>query len=244
MIKNPLEQPVPDDMRLRVRDFARDFAWGVVKDYWSLHLPSTRNNMGRVMLHREHERLRPKWKRCIPDYRLLIVYGYAEFDDDYLLTRAAFGLLDQARPASIFISYNRSESSAFALLLVERMRAVGLDPFLDIKDLNPGGQWHAELQEGIQERENFVCLVGPETLKSEYVRQEIRWAQEGDGIRILPVYHNDFDADQNTPTDLPSDEQISLDAFLNLQATIVPQENPKAYRSAIDELLNAFGYVP
>jgi hypothetical protein len=117
-------------------------------------------------------------------------------------------------------------------LILARLQMVGLDPFLDLKDLAPGEHWHARLEDEVKSREHFLCLVAPDTLQSEYVRQEIEWAQKH-GKRTIPIWHTGF---------RPSDtDYTGFKDFLNSNAIIVENENVKAYNNAVLEILNYFG---
>ncbi|KAA0254442.1 MAG: TIR domain-containing protein, partial [Chloroflexi bacterium] len=60
--------------------------------------------------------------------------------------------------SKVFISYRRSESSAFALLLKTSLQKEGIDAFIDVQNLIPGEQWDAALQREIASNDAFVCL--------------------------------------------------------------------------------------
>ena len=137
-------------------------------------------------------------------------------------------------PLSVFISYKRDESSAFALLLQCRLRSVGLDPFLDL-NIAPGEDWSMYLEDRIQQSAYFISLLGPTTLDSPYVRQEIVWALENGPRTIIPVWHNSF-SDQ--------DDHPELKEALSRNAIIVENENVEAYNNAVNKLLNFLGYMP
>jgi hypothetical protein len=140
---------------------------------------------------------------------------------------------------SVFISYHRRESSALALLVLARFKMLGLEPFLDM-NIEPGDDWAARLEIEVKSREYFVCLLGPGTLESPYVRQEIRWALEA-GARVIPIWHGGF-----------SDARLAgfraqypqLGAFYDKQAIRIEQEHTAAYEIAIIQLLNRFGMMP
>src|SRR6185436_647080 len=129
--------------------------------------------------------LGPKWKTDFPSEYLLLSFGY--FKDYgieagysvYLLTDRAFELLERpSRAPDVFISYRRSESSAFGLLIEARLRLAGNpNPFID-KNLVPGAEWNAQLRHQIQRSSYFIALIGKSTLQSPYVIQEIEWAIE------------------------------------------------------------------
>ncbi len=245
---NPLEDPIPDDPIQRVHALARDLAYGVVKGFWSAEILVTFSRGGeiwRVLPHNESVSLSEKWEAQYPFVSIFVSFGYLqisrvdEFSKRYLLTPKTFELLERPTPTSIFVSYSRSESSAFALLLLARFKELGLEPFLDMS-IEPGDDWHAHLYDQVVERENFVILIGPSTLESRWVRQEIKWALES-GAQIIPIWHNRFD--DARLSDIQK-QYPDLGEFYKKQAIKVENENAVAYEGAITQLLNRFGVTP
>jgi hypothetical protein len=247
---NPLaDEPVPDSRIHRVHNLARDLAYGAAQGLWGAEIVTTPGSGPQGWVDcasgKPLDALLKKWGTGMPDLSLLVSFGYLEVtvrDDqqtNYLLTQRAFELLDQPAPQSIFISYRRSESSAFALLLLARFRLHGLSSFMDM-NIEPGTEWHSRLELEIGHRENFVCLVGPNTLESEYVRQEVLWALDADA-HIVPIWHNGFN---ETQWELARMRYKALEAFFGKQAIQVDHENPVAYETAIIQLLNHFDVTP
>lgn len=115
------------------------------------------------------------------------------------------------------------------------MKSVGLDPFLDI-DIDPGEVWHPYLEEKVKQREYFVVVVGKRTLQSKYVQQEIKWAREA-GSRIIPIWHNGFNA--RSLLKYPDFE----DVLGKKNAITVENENAEAYNNAVLKLLNYLGFT-
>jgi hypothetical protein len=246
-----IARPLPDQPIQRVTALARDLAEGAANGLWSTKFAviSARyvETLWQSYLDFEpgeeiplNRYITEKWHDNLPLGELLVSFGYfvvESFSDSrdrytYLLTDKAFQLLQQPMPTSIFISYSRKQSSAFSLLVLARLQMVGLDPFLDLKDLAPGEQWHARLESEVNAREHFICLVAPGTLESPYVRQEIEWAMKHKK-RTIPIWHNGFQ---------PSDSDYTgFKDFLNSNAIIVENENVKAYNNAVLEILNYFG---
>jgi hypothetical protein len=154
------------------------------------------------------------------------------------LTRAAFDLLEDVEPSSIFISYRREDSSAFALLVLARLKAAGLDAFLDLT-IQPGANWRTHIQNEIVTRDHLILLLGKQTLRSEVVLEEIEWALQS-GTNILPIWHNHY-AYRSDEFNLPEE----IDAALQNTHTIrVIEESTLGYNNAIIELLNRFGITP
>lgn len=259
---NPLEDPVPEDTIQRVHAFSRDLAYGVIQNWWPPEFIGQLRGAWASWIRQDPKfsSLVSKWHDVWPHPSLLVAFGYLEVasqplirDDpdgvrplysppptiSYRLTMRAFSLLERPSPTSIFISYRRRESSALALLILARFKAVGLEPFLDMS-IQPGDDWHAQLESEVADREYFVSLIGPTTLESAYVRKEILWAIESNA-QIIPVWHNGFGETELTGF---QQQYPELEPFLIKQAIPVEQENPVAYEAAIIQLFNRFGFTP
>lgn len=154
----------------------------------------------------------------------------------YTLTKQAFELIEEADPATIFISYKRKESSEFALLIEDRLKAASLSPFLD-KQLQAGDDWHAELEERIRKSDYFLLVLGKETLNSEVTVREIGWALKHK-VTMIPVWHHSFQFQAGDWPLLPAEVSQAL---ANTHTIRVIEENPLTYDTALRELLNRFG---
>jgi hypothetical protein len=248
---NPLEEPLPESPIQRVRAFARDLAYGVSAGLCSAEFGVTRFGGGEIGWWDTEGKgdlsfLETKWQVPFPFPSLMIAFGYFESLPNpngnmelYRLTEKAFALLEQPTETSAFISYHRRESSAFALLVLARFRMLGLQPFLDM-NLEPGDDWAARLEHEVKGREYLVCLIGPHTLESAYVRQEILWALEAHA-QIIPIWHNGFSDAQLAAF---KEQYPELGVFYDKQAIRVEQENAVAYEGGIIQLLNRFGMMP
>jgi hypothetical protein len=239
-MNNPFEQPPPTEILDRVREFARDLAYGATLGLWhtkirwqQLFNPEISNTSKVFAQH-----LGPKWGTEFPSEFLLLSFGYLkEYGDEsthsvYLLSDKAFQLLEQPSSApDVFISYRRSESSAFGLLVEARLRLAGNpNPFID-KNLVPGSEWNAQLKQQIERSRYFIALIGKTSLASPYVRQEIEWAIESN-CTIISVLHNGAHMDESAPESLK-----------NRHAITVTAENALGYETAVNQLLNSLGYA-
>jgi len=149
----------------------------------------------------------------------------------YLITSRAFQLLE--KPSSspkVFISYRRKESSAFAIAIEARLRAVGIDSIFIDKQISAGDEWHGRFEQTISQCQEFICLIGPQTLSSPMVEKEIGWAVEV-GCRLISIWHNGAKMDDQC-----------LEAPTRRQSIIVTGESAREYENAINELLNSLGY--
>jgi hypothetical protein len=240
-LERVLERPLPQNPMQRVRTLAKELAEGAANGHWSMYLYTFR---GQLTTDQEGilTYLDKRWSYKQPGLDLLLgnqyLQPYSANSDTLVITRDAFALLDEAEPASIFISYKRSESSAFALLVLARLKAEGLEPFLDLS-LVPGEDWQKGLKERIQKYDHLVALLGKETLKSDVCIQELTWAMEA-GVNIVPMWHNGFVYKSSEWTLPPVIESL----LSNTHTIRVIEESALAYNNAIVELLNRFGVTP
>jgi hypothetical protein len=183
------------------------------------------------------------WRFLQPQASFLEAFGYLTLREnrtiapshemprrisDYIITPKAFALLDEPLERKIFISYRRSESSAFALLLYDRLRAAGFEVFIDKRNIEPGELWLNRLKDAIAAADVFICLVGKTTLDSENVRFEIKWALEN-GIPSIPVWHNTFHYKLGTYPEFAN--------FLKETNAVGIDEDVLSYDNAIVQLL-------
>ncbi len=234
--------PLPSSPMARMRLFAKEVAMGCLEGLWPVADFLREQNYYRYKIDR--------WVDSAPDEALLIQNGYFSRTSQSApgstgltfntirIEKPAFDLIEEVEPSEIFISYRRKDSSALALLVLARLKAAGLNPFLDLS-IQPGANWHAHLRDQIATRDYFVLLIGQETLASPYVQQEIQWALETDAA-ILPIWHNEFEY-RSGVIELPPE----IDRLLTSTHTIrVLEESALAYNNAIVELLNRFGVTP
>lgn len=201
MDADPRKLPVPTNatMSQKAEILARDLAYGAEAGDWpnsfNVHNENVyvaANNYDDEVRRRVEEYHKLKWTYNAPPVTLLQSFNFlaVDFNNTYLLTEKAYSLLKQPyTPPSVFISYRRSESSAFALVVEARLKAAGNpNPFID-KNLTGGEKWHARLEKQVIECQYFICLIGPTTLDSPYVQNEIKWADKA-GCLIIAVCHN------------------------------------------------------
>lgn len=234
------QRPLPRNPMARVHTYVKELAEGSILQFWPVRLIAIEDGFRDTDVEKYLDR---RLNDGMLSVTLVESMGYIHHISNsavYQLTQKAFALLDEAEPANIFISYKRSESSAFALLVLARLKDGGLEPFIDMA-IEPGEQWHAHLEERIRSSDYFIVLLGPETLNSEITRREIEWALDA-GLYILPVWHNGFVYESDKWRGVVSPE---VDAALNGTHTIrVLEESASAYNTAIVELLNRFGVTP
>ncbi len=234
-LKMVCERPLPDSQLSRARLLAREMAEGALNGIWStiLGINFTSNNKPYIKDGRLEEYLEKRWNFKHPNFLVLEAMGYLK---ENIITSKAFALLDKLEPAPIFISYKRTESSAFALLIEYRLSQAGMLPFLD-KQIQAGDPWHGELEDRIKDSDYFIIILGQETLKSEVTIREIQWALEAE-IDIIPIWHNLFEFDPGKWKDIPDNVRNALSTRHTIR---VLEENPLTYENALQELLKRFG---
>ncbi len=236
------QRPLPQNPMTRIRTLAKELAEGAAIGLWDISFRMFRG----VLVTSEDQQgliryLNERWDNASPNFGLLMGNGYLHYEtsnNDFYITKAAFDLIDETEPENVFISYKRSESSAFALLVLARMKAAGMEPFLDLA-LQPGDDWEKGLKERIQKYQYLVALLGHDTLKSEVCIKEISWAIES-GLSIIPIWHNGFVYKSGA-----WDVSKKVDTALSKTHTIrVIEESALGYNNALVELLNRFGVMP
>ena len=235
---------IPDGDVAKVRLLAKELALGVHRGLWRpiIHIMGSPLTPHDKILGNYLDRRWESRHKVLHYLELLQGYGYIEdlgLDEEYRLTTVAFDLINEAGPYNVFISYKRSESSALALLVLARLKAHGPMPFMDMM-LEPGENWHAELEGRIRDCDYFIILLGEKTLASTMTIKEIEWAIKYRKT-IIPVWHSGFDLDSEQWKEVDSKVK---DAIKRTNAIRVTEESASDYNRAIVELLNRFGITP
>lgn len=256
-----LEETPPSKHVERIKFLAKVLAYGAREDKWSTRftidawrkLDSARiadgdftsKLIGEKWIAQGHptykqnleKYLHEKWNYLHPQACFLETFGYLERrqqkDDsiEYLLTPKSLALLDEPRFKKVFISYRRQESSAFALLLHDRLKQALFEPFIDLRSIEPGERFKQFIEAEIEASEVFICLVGKTTLESEYVKDEINHAIKHTKWTIA-IWHHGFNYDEKASHD--EDLQLFLD---QKNAIRVLPEDINGYEGAINQLM-------
>ncbi len=94
--------------------------------------------------------------------------------------------------ATAFVSYRRKPSAILAQLIAKDLKAQGIEVYLDIERMENAGAFPTRLFQAIDASDVFVCLLGDETLESEWVQSEIQHAHEV-GKPMIPVFQETFE---------------------------------------------------
>lgn len=161
-----------------------------------------------------------------------------------------------AANAPVFIAYSTGESSALALLIEARLRFAGVPTTYMDKTLH-GDQRIEQIEGWIKDCRYFVAIVGPQTLESGIVLREIEWAAEAQ-CAIVSLWHG-VAPKAPVKTGLLSGPTDSLTFSIHKAPNYMTQSkgyeilksrqminvdglNAASYESAVNRLLNGFGF--
>jgi len=88
----------------------------------------------------------------------------------------------------VFISYGRADSKAFAFKLHDRLVEKGKKVWFDQKDIPLGVDFQEQIDDGIEKAHNFIFIIAPHSVKSQYCLKEILLAVK-QNKRIIPILH-------------------------------------------------------
>ena len=106
---------------------------------------------------------------------------------------------------SVFISYRRDGGDAFALLLYDRLSAMGYKVFIDVESLR-AGKFNEALLDVIDNCEDFILVLSKNALdrcvnKDDWVRREVSHAMKKKK-NIIPILLRDFSFPEGLPDDI------------------------------------------
>ena len=111
-----------------------------------------------------------------------------------------------------FLSYHRAGGAGLPLFIVSQLRDKhGIDVFLDVQRIDGAVKFPDRLTREMQKSDVFVCLLGPKTLESHWVRHEIQLASE-QHKPMIPVFHEDYVLPVTTGT-AEIDELLTFDGI-------------------------------
>ena len=244
--------PLPEGPVEQITLLAEELVLGVHFGFWLPTLYAMQSNtIGGEYVPIEEQLqlyLQRRWGDIHIGHKKRLLKGHGYLDDlrdtsdkpFTRLSREAFALLSKAPPYIVFVSYKHAESSAFALLVVVRLKEFGLKAYCDMR-LAPGDPWHPELENQVKASKFVVLLLGPTTLCSDAVTDEIEWAIDS-GATVIPITHNGFNY-QRKDWDGKVPDAI-LDTIEHNHRIPIPREHENAagYDIAIRTLLvNRFG---
>lgn len=124
----------------------------------------------------------------------------------------------------LFISYSRKDTD-FARKLTDKFAMQNMETWVDWQDIPPTVDWMKEVEKGIEEADNFIFIVSPDSIRSEVCASELAHAIKN-GKRIIPVVAREIDF-KEAPSTL---------THLNFTFFSRPQD---VFDEAFDKLLTA-----
>ncbi len=88
----------------------------------------------------------------------------------------------------IFISYGRKHSKAFATRLYNSLQEKGYSVWFDQNDIPLEIGSLEKVNDGIRRAHNFIFIISPHAVRSEYCRREIEYALKLNK-RLIPIVH-------------------------------------------------------
>jgi hypothetical protein len=98
----------------------------------------------------------------------------------------------------LFISYSRKDTD-FARKLADGFAAQNMEAWIDWQDIPPTVDWMKEIEKGIEESDNFVFIISPDSILSNVCADELAHAIKN-GKRIIPVVAREIDMKEAPPT--------------------------------------------
>ena len=238
-MQDPYKRPAPtkDQPVLRVQEYARDLAYGALHGWWNAELPqSTSKGDALWDLHNA------KWKGEVPNWDLLVSFGYLVEPGGpghrwYILTPKAYESLETvASKTSVFISYGRKMSSAFALAIQYKLLSLGVIAFLD-RDIELGDEWHARLEQKIKECDYFISILAQGVLESETLRKEITWACEANRL-CIPIWHAGFSYEKEVDPRVDLSKAVKEYISRKNAYIITGDDSAMKYHDAVESVIN------
>ncbi len=100
-------------------------------------------------------------------------------------------MAEQHSKNSVFISYSRRDKE-FVRRLVDNFNARGRDVWIDWEDIPPTADWRSEIWDGIDNADDFVFVISPDSVASEVCGEELAHAIERNK-RLIPLLWRDVD---------------------------------------------------
>lgn len=257
-MEDPRTLPLPEEPFQRAIAFARELAYGAFEGEWGVSFWVSRMFMGDLVEQwstdaepaadqRLSDYIETRWADNAPSVRLLELLGYltlhtahSKETSVYMLTQKAVALLRApAVMPTVFISYARDQSSAFALLIESRLAAYHIKSFLD-KQIEGGAEWEEMIRQTITHKiSHLIAVIAPATLDSANVRNELHWALDAN-VHLIPIWHGGF---QGTEAELQAYDETIRAFTRRTNALRVLEESAASYDAVITQLLNQLEFA-
>ncbi|UZR95024.1 toll/interleukin-1 receptor domain-containing protein [Chondrinema litorale] len=143
----------------------------------------------------------------------------------------------------VFISYGRKESRDFANRLYLALEKINIDAWFDFVNIPKGDDFQKRIEDGIESADNFVFLIAPHAIQSEYCLHEIETAIKFNK-RIIPIMHiepaqGDAAWDKIHPA-ISKLNWINFREKADLTLAIEEWEDIDDFEAAFEELIQVF----
>ena len=138
--------------------------------------------------------------------------------------------------AKVFVSYSRRDIE-FAKRLTTELQKGELDFWIDWEGIPPTVDWWREIEKGIEEADDFLFLISPDSAKSKNCRQEIDTAVKN-GKRIIPVVVRKTESEA-TPPHLGHLNYIFFDKTADPIKTNTDLDDAVYFNQALEKLKTA-----
>ncbi|NOQ71131.1 MAG: TIR domain-containing protein [Crocinitomix sp.] len=115
--------------------------------------------------------------------------------------------LEQSTHYDAFISYGRQESQHFADSISNGLNNQGFSVFRDLNEIPLIVESEEFILKSILHSDNFIYIISPNTVRSEYCNKELGFAIKYNK-RIIPVVHNRLGKDIQYLDDIVAKKQI------------------------------------
>lgn len=99
----------------------------------------------------------------------------------------------------VFVSHSSSDK-AIVRRLHDTLEPYGINLWIDRRELAPGDALDAEIAATIDSAAHVIAILGPEALKSSWVKKEVERAKEvrvrKTGFRLVPVLQPPFEPER------------------------------------------------
>ncbi|MEJ2150399.1 MAG: toll/interleukin-1 receptor domain-containing protein, partial [Chloroflexota bacterium] len=98
----------------------------------------------------------------------------------------------QQSPRHVFISYRRIEpDQGFAYRLANDLYDAEHPIWIDVSGITGGEIWNREIQRGIDDCYAYVVILSPDSMESDWVRNELLYALQHKRGRVFPVMYRE-----------------------------------------------------
>ncbi len=126
---------------------------------------------------------------------------------DFLNSSESKDALEDTGHHDAFISYGRRESLHFSNSIGNRLSEKGFNIFRDLNEIPLIVESEEYIMKNILNSDNFIYIVSPNTVRSEYCNRELEFAIKYNK-RIIPVIHRELGPDSSFLDDIVAKKQM------------------------------------